>query len=1316
MKEDGDITVPVLLSIKFKEKRENLITIPIMVNINLINAILDSGACISLVTRKLCHSLEVEPLDTKEISLLYANETRDLTNSYVNITISFTNISQVLRFYVVNKLPCYEMLLGLNFFRTYKLLLDFKGDNLRIISQLPENDINKICLIDNEPKQELTTFHTTQEHKLLPRSETMIQLKTNIKYNGFAMIETNQKLIDLFQVYFCDCIVTITNGMIRIPITNLNSYPVYIPNNLIMAVLVILEQEKEDVEQFDVFNVTKVGPEDYSINPALPVEQQDKLRTLLNSFAHLFPKSIEELTQTNLIVHKIQLIPGSKPVYCRLLRRSEFENELINKEIRGYCKSDIAEPSTSPYSSPLLLVKKPGINNWRVVSDFRLLNKQCVRDVYLLPNQSTVLQELGGSKYFSQLDCFSGYFQIPLHPESRPLTAFLTPEGLFQYKVLPMGLLNSGSVFSRCMDLAFQAMKKDTITYYLDDCAVLGRDFNHHLDNLRKVLKRLEEVNLKLKKSKCSFGQTEISFLGFLIDGKGIRPNPEKVRPILEMKQPKTVREVQSFLGCVNFYRKMIKDHSKIAVPLYDITKKGQPFKWTQSCEEAFQHFKTVLTTPPILALYDESLPVILECDGSKVGLGGIISQLKDKKSVVIEYHSRSTSDCEKRYTSTELELAAVCWIISRARCYIFNKRFTLITDHSCLRYLHNLKSPFGRLARMQTYLAEYSFEVIHRPGIKHANCDLLSRLPLSDTIDNSRDTDLDDRTLFLTKVDDSILTKEILIKEQENDPYCIKIFTDIKFNKSVPFSIVDKLLVKNVKTFTDNKELIVIPIKLMNRIIKIFHDDSAHEMALKVYLKMKSRYFHPKLFKFVECYTRSCDKCQRRNPSTQLTAGSSDLMPTSSIPFDALSIDLIGVLPTTGNNHRYILVVVCIATRYVIARPLKTKTMAEVVSCLLDNVFYQVGFPRLITTDRGTEFLNSLLSELTKQIGIDHRKTTSYHPNSNSIVERMNRNINIAISKKVNRFHDDWDVYLQAICFGLNSSVHTATKEIPFSLVYSKPISTTTDILFPPSNPSLKIHRELIKEMRETAEKRIQMDQFRTQERRNEKLIDSLLRIGEKCYVKKLIVKTGRAKKFTDRYKGPYTVLEMLKDGLYRVQNDENRKEEIVNRTNLRKCYERNEINEEIIVNENEKEIIQNEKEINHEEENDEEEEYSIEFESSENQKNQPDQLTSSVTGTLNEVEGNNQGNIEENANFHSSLPDLSSLSIESTYHDAMTGLASQNDNINNPGISTPVIRTSSRVRNPPNRLGYLDLGTSQNSRNGGRNRAVRQGRKVDW
>ena len=1197
-----------------------------------------------------------------------------------------------------------------------------------------------------QPNARQIMFRAETDNFLPPRSSIKLKLITDDNLTGNTLFTVSENLLTNKYIFTPDSILELDSGHSSTWITNPNPFPVQIHRNSIIGHSWDIELELNPIPVF----ITKEKLSKFDIDPSLNLDQKKKVEHLLSKYQHLFATKMTDLVQTNLYEHKINLIPNHKPIYVRPYRRSAYEEQIIKEQIEQMIEAKLLQPSVSPFSSPLLLVKKPD-GSHRIVSDFRALNKITVRDVYLLPRTSTVLNELGGHKYFSTLDLFSGYFQIPLDPESRKYTSFLTSFGLWEYTVLPMGMMNSGSAFSRLMDLTFQHMKKDTLTWYLDDVAVLGHDFDHHIHNLDKTLKRIEEVNLRLKLSKCHFARQNINFLGFEIDSNGIKPNREKIKAILEMPHPKNVLETQSFLGCINFYRKHIKNHSIIATPLYNLIKKESKFNWNDDCEAAFNHFKQVLTEPPILQIFDEKLPVILESDASMQGLGGIIAQELSGKEHVLEYHSRCLNKHEKNYSITELELLGVIFIIKQARCYVFGRKFKIIVDHSCLRYLANLKNPHGRLARWWAFLSEFNFEVIHRPGRKHSNVDCLSRLPLPRTIPENQDTDLHDQLILLTQTIETTDFEYKLITGQKSDSLCQTIRKKMKINNCTQFREKDNMLVKLNHTFNEVRYLIVLPIALKNEIIQLFHDKSAHEMGVKTYLKMRTRFYHPKLFQLVSNYCKTCEKCQKRNPLTKHKMGSADLLPCRTNPFEAISIDLVGPLPTTREGNKYIFVCVDIATRTVVAKPIPDKKMGTVAKCLLENVYHIFGFPNLITSDRGKEWLNNLFQSLNTIMGIDHRKTTSYHPSGNSIVERANRSLGTAISKQVNEHHDNWDNVLSAIVFGLNTCRHSITGEVPYELLFGRDIPVLSDLIFPPQNSTFvrqreiiqKIReskndtipaltdllfpphhsqfikqREIVEKIRETAATRIRIQQLKTLEKRNEKMSDEILQVNELCLIKKPVIKGNQVKKFSDIFHGPYKVIKILKDGLLLVESmDEKKKQETVNLTNVKKYYRRGAHDEkkesatkenespandsdsetEIIITEQKIQDSSSVQRIEIESEKDEEERsesVTVNYDSHEENQIQVSQIDEEFPEINSPANDQDASEIEENVSEANNQPDNSLLNLSDStttteYHDAHSVIGGDEEQTDEQPPPVPP-RRSNRPKVQPQRYGF--------------------------
>ena len=316
---------------------------------------------------------------------------------------------------------------------------------------------------------------------------------------------------------------------------------------------------------------------------------------------------------------------------------------------------DQIEPSDSPWSSPVVLVKKKD-KTYRFCVDYRKLNSVTVKDSFPIANLSDCLDSLSGSKWFSTLDLASGYWQCEVEESDRHKTAFITHRGLHQFKVLAFGLSNSPPTFQRLMERVLTGLTWDKVLVYLDDIIVLAKNsFDEAITNLQCVFDRLRDANLKLKPKKCTLFQKQVEFLGHVVSDKGVSCDPEKLSAVREWKEPTTVSEVRSFLGFANYYRRFVQSFAHVASPLTDLTKKDIPFHWSTECQEAFDLLKQKLVEAPILA-YPSTDPEdiwILDADASQFAIGSVLSQVHQGKEMVIAYASEKLSSSEMNYCTT---------------------------------------------------------------------------------------------------------------------------------------------------------------------------------------------------------------------------------------------------------------------------------------------------------------------------------------------------------------------------------------------------------------------------------------------------------------------------------------------------------------------------------------------------------------------------------------------------------------------------------------------------------------------------------------
>ena len=355
---------------------------------------------------------------------------------------------------------------------------------------------------------------------------------------------------------------------------------------------------------------------------------------------------------------------------------------VVNEELEKLKAANFIEPSISPFSSPMVCVKKTD-GALRVCIDFRMVNKDVINNVYPFHRIEDQLQAMAGAKWFTTLDLTKGYHQMKLAEESKEITAFSTPRGLFQWKVLPSGMKTSGAVFQRLVDLIVGELQPRCVVVYIDNITIFSNSLNEHLHDVDKLLAKLDGANLKVNLNKCSFCKEEVLVLGHIVSKEGISPNPKKVEAILESRRPASVTEVKSFLGVVNFYRKFIKNCSTVAEPLILLTrgnkKKGCYF-WSEEQEAAFTRLKSMLAKAPVLRFPDWANLFWIECDASSVGIGAVISQLEigDGEMIrrPISFASRALNRAERNYSVTDREGLALVWAVKTFKPYVFGMPF----------------------------------------------------------------------------------------------------------------------------------------------------------------------------------------------------------------------------------------------------------------------------------------------------------------------------------------------------------------------------------------------------------------------------------------------------------------------------------------------------------------------------------------------------------------------------------------------------------------------------------------------------------------
>nr|XP_028961481.1 LOW QUALITY PROTEIN: uncharacterized protein LOC103409283 [Malus domestica] len=479
--------------------------------------------------------------------------------------------------------------------------------------------------------------------------------------------------------------------------------------------------------------------------------EEDKLLRILRSHQDAIGWTIADIKgiSPTICMHKILMEDGVKPAIDAQRRLNPIMKEVVRNEVMKLLDAGMIYPiSDSKWISPTQVVpKRSGItvvkndNNelvptrlttgWRMCVDYRKINAGTRKDHFPLPFIDQMLERLAGRAFYCFLDGYSGYNQIPVAPEDQEKTTFTCPFGTFAYRRMPFGLCNAPATFQRCMMSIFTGLVEHVVEVFMDDFSVFGDSFDQCLQNLSLVLDRCIKTNLVLNWEKCHFMVRQGIVLGHLISNRGIEVDKAKIDAIEKLPPPTTVKSVRSFLGHAGFYRRFIKDFSNISRPLCNLLAKDAPFVFDEACVEAFKKLKTLLTTAPIVAAPNWSLPFELMCDASDYAVGAVLGQRTDNLPQVIYYASRTLNDAQLNYATTEKELLAIVFALEKFRSYLFGAKVIIYTDHAALKYLLSKKDAKPRLIRWILLLQEFDLEIKDKKGRENVVADHLSRLTI---------------------------------------------------------------------------------------------------------------------------------------------------------------------------------------------------------------------------------------------------------------------------------------------------------------------------------------------------------------------------------------------------------------------------------------------------------------------------------------------------------------------------------------------------------------------------------------------------------
>jgi hypothetical protein len=724
----------------------------------------------------------------------------------------------------------------------------------------------------------------------------------------------------------------------------------------------------------------------------------ERVPHVYHDFRDLFDKDdFDKLPDRRPWDHVIELIKGARPVDCKVYPLTLAEQEELNKFLEENLRTGRIRPSKSPMASPFFFIKKKD-GSLRPVQDYRKLNDMTIKNRYPLPLIQELLDKLKGARYFTKLDVRWGYNNVRIAEGDEWKAAFRTNVGLFEPTVMFFGLTNSPATFQAMMNELFRDLiHAGKVVVYLDDILIFTKTLEEHRKVTREVLRILRENKLYLKPEKCEFERSSIEFLGMIVEEGRVRMDPAKVKAVSEWATPTRKKDLQSFLGFCNFYRRFIKDFSRIARPLHRLTG-DVPWEWSSEQQLAFDELKHRITAEPVLAIPTDDGEFRVEADSSNYATGAVLSQQgADGKWHPIAYHSKSLSEAERNYEIYDKELLAIMLALEEWRQYLLGARksFEIWSDHQNLTYFREAKRLNRRQARWFTEMQEYFFTLHHKPGATMGRPDaILRKAGLEKGENDNSDIVMLKPELF------RVLLRATALDFEGEDRSIIHRIQDCTAPREE--SVVKSPLLKNPSwkehpdgLLTHRDHIYVPPDKALRAdIMKAHHDMpiTGHLGRFKTQELITRTYWWPGIRRNVMHYVEGCQACQRvkytrQSPHARLQPNE---VPTR--PFEVISMDFVGPLPEC-QGFNMVLNVNCHFSKRVICIPCRNDTDSEQLAQLFhDHVYAEHGLPRKIISDRGSVFVSKFTRALMDQLGIQGNPSTAYHPQTDGLTERYNQ------------------------------------------------------------------------------------------------------------------------------------------------------------------------------------------------------------------------------------------------------------------------------------------------------------------------------------
>ncbi|XP_038116866.1 uncharacterized protein K02A2.6-like [Culex quinquefasciatus] len=762
---------------------------------------------------------------------------------------------------------------------------------------------------------------------------------------------------------------------------------------------------------------------------------------------------------------RLVLKPDVQPVF-RPKRPVSYNMEaVVEDELQRLENLGIIKPvSYSDWAAPIVVVRKPD-RSVRICADYSTgLNNALESNNYPLPLPEDIFNQMSGCTMFSHIDLLDAYLQVEVDEDSRKLVTINTHLGLYRYNRLSPGVKSAPGAFQQIMGTMLGGVP--CTAPYLDDILVGGRTAEEHKENLYRVLERLKQYGFTVKLEKCRFFMRQVKYLGQLLDTEGIRPDPDKVKAIVNMPPPHDVPTLRSYLGAVNYYGKYIREMRTLRQPLDELLKESASFQWSDACQRSFDRFKEILQSPLMLTHYNPRLEMVVSADASNVGIGARIAyRFPDGSEKAIYHASRSLTPAESRYSQIEKEALGLVYAATKFHRMIYGRHFVLQTDHKPLLAIFGSKRgipPYtaNRLQRWALTMLLYDFRIEHISTDHFGHADILSRL-INSHIKPDEDyviASIEVETVICNVVCQSIehlpVSYHTIAAETSQDRTLQKVVefvdkgwpSDAKSLSGTPevqqfFARRDSLyLAQKVLMYSDR---IVIPKKLQKKVLEQLH--RGHPGIDRMRSLARTLVYWPNIDDQISALVRACQECAsvaKADTKTKLQS-----WPTPEKPWQRVHADFAGPI-----NDTYFLLVVDSFSKWPEIIPTKRTTTAATIS-ILRKIFARFGNPEVMVTDNGPQLTSDTFEQFCESNGIMHLKTAPFHPQSNGQAERFVDTFKRTV-KKIRAGGEDLDEALDIFlnCYRSTPCRNAPGGKSPAEILLGRPMRTSLELLRPPS------------------------------------------------------------------------------------------------------------------------------------------------------------------------------------------------------------------------------------------------------------------------